>query len=119
MFDFMVIIGTGIAFILLFIIFLKIIKKNPLSKKITSLALIVSGIFSILLVENGWVMAESGRQPWIIYNIMRVSQAANPSPSVIPVAIAIAAFYIFIIPLSIFILKIIFKNKPLNRDLKK
>jgi len=118
MFDFMVIVGTGIAFILLLIIFLRIIKKNPLSRKITSISLVVSGIFSILLVENGWIMAESGRQPWIIYNIMRVSQAANPSPSVIPVAIAIAAFYIFIIPLSIFILKLIFRNKPLDKDLK-
>lgn len=29
-------------------------------------------------IELGWVLAEVGRQPWIVYNVMRTSDAASP-----------------------------------------
>ncbi|PTX43417.1 cytochrome bd-I ubiquinol oxidase subunit 1 apoprotein [Christiangramia gaetbulicola] len=31
-------------------------------------------------VEAGWVVTEVGRQPWIVYNIMRTSEAVTPMP---------------------------------------
>lgn len=38
-----------------------------------------SGVLGFLAVEFGWFVTEEGRQPWVIYGIMRVSQAATPS----------------------------------------
>jgi cytochrome d ubiquinol oxidase subunit I len=39
-------------------------------------------LFSIPLpyiaLELGWVLAEVGRQPWIVYNLMRTSEAVSP-----------------------------------------
>jgi cytochrome d ubiquinol oxidase subunit I len=29
-------------------------------------------------VEAGWVVTEMGRQPWIIYKVMRTSEAVTP-----------------------------------------
>jgi hypothetical protein len=31
-------------------------------------------------VESGWVTTEVGRQPWIVYNLMRVSDAVTSAP---------------------------------------
>ena len=31
-----------------------------------------------IAIELGWVLAEVGRQPWIVYGLMRTSDAASP-----------------------------------------
>ena len=35
-----------------------------------------------LAVEAGWVVTESGRQPWIIYGILRTNEAITPMPGI-------------------------------------
>ena len=32
-------------------------------------------------MESGWVTTEVGRQPWIVYNAMRVSDAVTSAPA--------------------------------------
>jgi cytochrome d ubiquinol oxidase subunit I len=38
----------------------------------------LAGVGSYLALEAGWVTTEVGRQPWIVYNLMRVPDAVNP-----------------------------------------
>jgi cytochrome bd ubiquinol oxidase subunit I len=38
----------------------------------------LAGIGSYAGLEAGWVTTEVGRQPWIVYRLMRVSDAVNP-----------------------------------------
>jgi cytochrome d ubiquinol oxidase subunit I len=38
----------------------------------------LAGVGSYLALEAGWVTTEVGRQPWIVYNLMRVTDAVNP-----------------------------------------
>ena len=33
-----------------------------------------------LAIESGWVVTEVGRQPWVIYGVMRTSEAVTPMP---------------------------------------
>ena len=122
-FDTMVIGGFAVAFMLALVIFLRLIKRDPVSDKTwwsrTILVLLaICGLVAILLVEAGWDMAETARQPWIIYDVMTVSQAANYSPSVLPLAIAITAFYIIVLPLSVVILRFMFRKNPLSKELR-
>jgi cytochrome bd ubiquinol oxidase subunit I len=35
-----------------------------------------------IAVEAGWIVTEVGRQPWIIYKIMRTSEAVTPMPGI-------------------------------------
>ncbi|MEQ8533622.1 MAG: cytochrome ubiquinol oxidase subunit I, partial [Imperialibacter sp.] len=35
-----------------------------------------------LAVEAGWVVTEVGRQPWIIYGIMKTADAVTPMPGI-------------------------------------
>lgn len=38
----------------------------------------LAGVGSYLGMEAGWITTEVGRQPWIVYNVMRVSDSVNP-----------------------------------------
>jgi cytochrome d ubiquinol oxidase subunit I len=37
----------------------------------------VSGIAAVIALESGWIVTEVGRQPWIVYKIMRTSAAVT------------------------------------------
>ena len=41
-----------------------------------------AGVASVLALEAGWVVTEVGRQPWIVYNYMKVEQAATTNGGV-------------------------------------
>jgi cytochrome bd ubiquinol oxidase subunit I len=60
----------------------------------------IAGIGAYLAVECGWITTEVGRQPWIVYGLMRVGDAVTPAPAaaiwtmfgVLLVAYAVIAF---------------------------
>ena len=41
-------------------------------------ALVLCGPLGFLALEAGWVVTEVGRQPWVIYGVMRTADAATP-----------------------------------------
>lgn len=45
-------------------------------------ALALGAPLGFLAIEAGWVVTEVGRQPWIIYGIMRTSEAVTPMPGI-------------------------------------
>jgi cytochrome bd ubiquinol oxidase subunit I len=40
-------------------------------------AAVVAGPAAVVALEAGWVVTEVGRQPWIVYEVMRVEEAVN------------------------------------------
>jgi len=73
-------IGIGSFMILIGILNLYyVIKRRPIHKYRNYLMLLVlCGPLGFIAVEAGWVCAEVGRQPWIIYNIMKTADAVTP-----------------------------------------
>jgi len=45
-------------------------------------AVAVSGIAGIVALECGWIVTEVGRQPWIVYNVMRTEDAVTGASGV-------------------------------------
>ena len=45
-------------------------------------AVAVSGISAVVALECGWIVTEVGRQPWIVYNVMRTKDAVTNSSGV-------------------------------------
>ncbi|MDX1546776.1 MAG: cytochrome ubiquinol oxidase subunit I, partial [Rhodothermales bacterium] len=43
-------------------------------------ALVVCGPLGFIAIEAGWFVTEVGRQPWIIYGVMRTEEAVTPMP---------------------------------------
>jgi cytochrome d ubiquinol oxidase subunit I len=54
----------------------------------------VSGIASIVAMEAGWVVTEVGRQPWIVYDHMKVADAATGNRGVWITFCVIAVLYV-------------------------
>jgi cytochrome d ubiquinol oxidase subunit I len=53
-----------------------------------------SGVLAVICLEAGWIVAEVGRQPWIVYGIMKVEDAATANTGVWVSFIAIVVLYL-------------------------
>jgi cytochrome d ubiquinol oxidase subunit I len=79
---FQIMVGTGSALALLGVVFLFLrwrrpqLLDRPLFLRVTALATPLG----FIAVEAGWTVTEVGRQPWIIYGIMRTRDAVSPMP---------------------------------------
>src|ERR1700674_2515596 len=57
------------------------------------IGLVAAGPASVVAMESGWFVTEFRRQPWIVYGIMRTSQAATTAPALgLTFAIFIAVY---------------------------
>jgi cytochrome d ubiquinol oxidase subunit I len=45
-------------------------------------AALVGAPAAVVALECGWVVTEVGRQPWIVYEVMRVSDAVTDAPGI-------------------------------------
>jgi cytochrome d ubiquinol oxidase subunit I len=54
----------------------------------------VTGPASVVAMEAGWFVTEFGRQPWIVYGILRTSEAATTAPALGPTFLIFFAIYI-------------------------
>ena len=42
----------------------------------------VSGVAAVVALECGWIVTEVGRQPWVVYNVMRTEDAVTKASGV-------------------------------------
>jgi cytochrome d ubiquinol oxidase subunit I len=56
-------------------------------------------------IEAGWVVTEVGRQPWIIYGIMRTQDAVTPMPGIAGPFVAFTVLYVFLAFTVFFVLR--------------
>ena len=46
-------------------------------------ALVVAAPMGFLCIEAGWTVTEVGRQPWVIYEVLRTADAVTPMPGLV------------------------------------
>lgn len=56
-------------------------------------ALMLTAPMGFVCTEAGWVVTEVGRQPWIIYGLMRTAEAVTPMPGLIVPFLAFTSLY--------------------------
>jgi len=79
-FQLMVIIGFFLAFVSLLYLVFSIKWRHVLMKKWWLSVIAVATPLGFIAVEAGWTVTETGRQPWIIYGIMRTKDAVSSMP---------------------------------------
>ena len=57
-------------------------------------AAVLSGPAAVLALECGWIVTEVGRQPWIVYNVMRTSDAVTQANGIWVTFAAVLALYV-------------------------
>jgi cytochrome d ubiquinol oxidase subunit I len=84
---------------------------------LTFLALLTPAGF--IAVEAGWIVTEVGRQPWIVYGIMRTADAVTPMPGLIVPLIGISLLYLFLGVVVVYLLWAqIIKTKPMTQEMR-
>lgn len=118
-FDAMVTIGMFMIALSL-VYWLGVKRKWPFVKSTWYRSLIVlGGPLTFLAIESGWWATEIGRQPWIINGIMTVDQAATSSDYVGLMFFLFLGLYIVLGVGTVVVLRRIFKNNPIEKDLAK
>lgn len=88
---FQIMIGLGMFLLVVSLIYIIALwkKKKWLQSKWLMKLFVFSIPLGYIALEAGWVVTEVGRQPWIIYEIMRTADAVTPMPGIV------YSFYIF------------------------
>jgi cytochrome bd ubiquinol oxidase subunit I len=63
----------------------------------------LAGIAAITAMEAGWVVTEVGRQPWVVYRLLRTSDAVTTSSGVPVTLVATLAIYAVLTGVVIFV----------------
>jgi cytochrome d ubiquinol oxidase subunit I len=59
-------------------------RKRPVAdSRLFLLALVVAAPLGFVCLEAGWMVTELGRQPWVIYGVLRTNDAVTPMPGMI------------------------------------
>lgn len=90
-------VGLGFLFPLLTVIGL-LIRKRLESFPLYLRIMILSIPLPYLAIQFGWIVAEVGRQPWIVYRVMRTADAVSPiqASQVLFSAVALIGIYVII-----------------------
>ncbi len=71
-------------------------------------AIVAAGPFGFLAIEAGWTVTEVGRQPWIIYNVMRTADAVTPMSKIAIPFVAFTVLYLFLSIVLVYLLRRLF-----------
>src|SRR5579862_5045338 len=89
---FQVMVGIGTLLALLSVVFLVVrVRRRRLPESVWFYrGVAAAGPLSLVALIAGWVTTEVGRQPWVVYGVMRTSQAVTAAPG-IPVGYGVLA----------------------------
>ncbi|HYY58998.1 MAG TPA: cytochrome ubiquinol oxidase subunit I, partial [Pyrinomonadaceae bacterium] len=67
-------------------------------------ALVLASPAGMIAIEAGWTVTEVGRQPWIIYGVMRTAQAVTPMPGLFVPFLTFTILYLFLSAVVVWLL---------------
>jgi cytochrome bd ubiquinol oxidase subunit I len=81
-------------------------------------SLIAAAPLGFIAIETGWTVTEVGRQPWIIYGIMRTKDAVTPMPGLVVPFVTFTILYIFLAIITAWLLFRQVAASPLEEEQK-
>jgi cytochrome d ubiquinol oxidase subunit I len=104
-FQAMVGIGTLLALIAVVYLYLRLRRRPAYLPRWLLWAVVAAGPLSVVALIAGWITTEVGRQPWIVYEVMRVSSAVTGA-SGIPIGYGtLSAAYLILAVIVVAILR--------------
>ncbi len=106
-FSFQLMVAIGMFLMLIGIIFLAgtFRWKHWLKKRWWLKLLVIATPLGFLAIEFGWMVTEVGRQPWIIYGIMKTRDSLTPMPGIQYTFYTISAVYLLLSFIVIWLLQ--------------
>jgi cytochrome bd ubiquinol oxidase subunit I len=95
-FQLMVGLGTFMALVGLWAGVLVFRRRDPCASPWFLRALALAAPMGFIAIEAGWTVTEVGRQPWIVYGVLRTADAVTPMPGLIVPFLGFTALYCFL-----------------------
>ena len=95
-FQVMVALGTYMAAVSLWAAWLAWRKRELAHERWLLRALVLAAPMGFIAIEAGWTVTEVGRQPWIIYGVMRTAEAVTPMPGLVVPFVTFTLLYVFL-----------------------
>jgi cytochrome d ubiquinol oxidase subunit I len=104
---FRLMVGLGLVGVLFAVIMLVKLRGSgaPTGKLWTPLMVAVP-LWPMLANIGGWVLAEIGRQPWIVYGVLPVQSAVSPTVSAAEIAITMILFTLVYAVVAVLVVKL-------------
>lgn len=115
-------VGLGMYFILLMLIGLYFrLRRQAVSNRPLLRALLYSSPLPLLTMQVGWIAAEVGRQPWIVYGELRTAEGISrivPAEQVLFSIVLFTAIYALLLVLFLYLLRRMILNGPEEMSVK-
>src|SRR2546421_148223 len=95
-FQLMVALGTYMALVVLWAAWLWRGGQYPVFHRWLMRALTLATPMGFIATEAGWVVTEVGRQPWVIYGVLKTADAVTPMPGLIVPFLTFTLLYCFL-----------------------
>jgi cytochrome d ubiquinol oxidase subunit I len=82
-FQAMVALGTYLAIVGIWVAWRAWRRRDLVGSRALLRALVVAAPMGLIAIQAGWVVTEVGRQPWVIYGVMRTADAVTPMPGLV------------------------------------
>jgi len=92
-FQLMVSIGTFLAALGAWYLFVRTRRRRTPAGVWFYRLLVVAGPASVVALISGWVTTEVGRQPWVVYEVLRTEEAVTAAQGIPVGYVTLAAFY--------------------------
>jgi len=76
----------------------------------------LSGVGAVVAMEAGWIVTEVGRQPWIVYGLLKTSAAVNPAPGVDWGAPVLTGVYVLLTAVVVVVLRRMTRSTPVPAE---
>ena len=94
--SFRLMVGLGFLFLALSLLAVLLSRRDRLEAYPLFLRILLYAIpLPYLAAQLGWIVAEVGRQPWIVYGVLKTSAAVSRGVDPSQVVLSIAGFFVF------------------------
>jgi cytochrome d ubiquinol oxidase subunit I len=95
-FDIMVTLGSFMALVAAAVLIMQWRKRDIVMHRWMLIAILLCAPMGFICIEAGWMVTEIGRQPWVIYGILRTADAVTPMPGLIVPFLTFTVLYCFL-----------------------
>jgi cytochrome d ubiquinol oxidase subunit I len=114
-FQMMVGAGSALALVAVVWLFLCLRRRTLPLDRVVLAAVIACGPLGFLALEAGWVVTEVGRQPWIVYSLLRTSDAVTPVAGLgVPFALVTGVYALLGVVVVVLLSRLFVKSRTVD-----
>ena len=101
---------VGLIFSIIVLYSTRASKKSAPDTKAWTVLMVLFPLWPLLANSVGWILAEIGRQPWIVYGVLPTSSANSPTVSAAEIGITMTLYTLIYAVVAVLVVKLFLKQ---------